>query len=219
MADSAEQLVRDGYRYLKIKVGHDPDADVERVRQVRRAVGPEVGISLDANGGWGTAKTAIGALRRMEDCDVLLVEQPVPAHDIGGLAEVKAAVSTIVEADESAGSVFDVFRLAASNAVDAVSLKTPRLGGPRQVRRAAAICGTANLRCRMGMGGASRLMAAVDMHLVASIPNMEGPCEMGEFNRMAFDPTDGVEVVDGMLSVPKLPGHGAVVREGVLVGS
>jgi L-alanine-DL-glutamate epimerase-like enolase superfamily enzyme len=216
MARNAEQVVGDGYRYLKVKVGHDADLDVERVREIRQAVGPEIVLTLDANQGWGTPRVAIEALRRMEDYDIALIEQPVRADDFRGLAEVKAAVHTIVEADESAKSVSDVFKLASMNAVDAISLKTSKLGGPRNVKRAAAICEAANLRCRMGMAGANRLISAVDMHLIASTPNIDFACEVGEFARMEFDPTDGIEIIDGTLSVPHVPGHGAVVREGVL---
>jgi L-alanine-DL-glutamate epimerase-like enolase superfamily enzyme len=59
------------------------------------------------------------------------------------------------------------------------------------------------------MGGASRLTSAVDLHLIASTPNIAFACEVGEFSKMAWDPTEGVEIVDGMISVPHAPGHGA----------
>lgn len=215
MARNAEKVVADGYRYLKVKVGHDARLDVERVREIRRAVGPEIGLTLDANQGWGTAKVAIDALRRMEDLDIALIEQPVLADDHAGLAEVTAAVRTVVEADESARSVSDVYQLARERCVDAISLKTPKLGGPRNVRKAAAICEAANLRCRIGMGGANRLISAVDMHLIASTPNISYACEVGEFSRMDSDPTEGVEIVNGLLEVPHLPGHGARLREAI----
>ncbi len=219
MARNAERVVAEGYRYLKIKVGHDARKDVERVREIRRAVGPDIGLTLDANQGWGTPKLAIDALRRMEEFDVALIEQPVRADDFQGLATVKAGVSTIVEADESAGSVVDIYQLARGGFVDAVSLKTPKLGGPRNVKKAAAICQAANLRCRMGMGGANRLISAVDMHLIASTPNIDYACEVGEFSRMDSDPTTGVEIVDGMLWVPHLPGHGASIAPDVAFGA
>jgi L-alanine-DL-glutamate epimerase-like enolase superfamily enzyme len=206
--------VKEGFKYLKVKVGLDPRLDVERVREIRRAVGPEVGLTLDANQGW-TPPAAIGALRRMEEFDIALIEQPVRSDDYLGLAQVKAAVNTVVEADESAKSLSDIFRLAQTDCVDAVSLKTPKLGGMRNVKKAAAICQAANLRCRMGMGGANRLVSAVDMHLVASTANIDFACELGEFTRMEFDPTEGLEIVNGTLSVPHGPGLGIAVRQGV----
>jgi L-alanine-DL-glutamate epimerase-like enolase superfamily enzyme len=212
MARNAEKVVADGYRFLKIKVGHDAREDVERIREIRRAVGPAIGLTLDANQGWANAKVAIDALRRMEEYDVDIIEQPVRADDLAGLAEVKASVRMLVEADESARSVVDVYQLARAGCVDAVSLKTPKLGGPRNVTKAAAICQAANLHCRIGMGGANRLISAVDMHVIASTANIDYACEVGEFARMETDPTEGVEIVNGMLSVPDRPGHGADIR-------
>jgi L-alanine-DL-glutamate epimerase-like enolase superfamily enzyme len=217
MARNAERVVADGFRYLKIKVGVDPELDVARVREVRQAVGPDVGLTLDANQGW-TPKAAISALRRMEPFDIALVEQPVRADDHAGLATVRSAVGMLVEADESARTVADVFHLARAGCVDAVSLKTPKLGGPINVKRAVGICDAANLRCRIGMGGASRIIAAVDMHLIASSPSISYACEVGEFSRMEFDATAGVEIDDGMLFVPHGPGHGASIRDGVVAG-
>jgi L-alanine-DL-glutamate epimerase-like enolase superfamily enzyme len=215
MARNAEQVVEQGFKYLKIKVGHDARLDVQRVREIRRAVGPEIAFTLDANQGW-TPQAAISALRQMEEYDIALIEQPVRSDDHLGLAQVKSAVSIPVEADESASSVSQIFRLAQLDCVDAVSLKTPKLGGIRNVKIGAAICQAANLRCRMGMGGANRLISAVDMHIIASTANIDFACEVGEFTRMEFDPIEGLEIVDGTLSVPHLPGLGISVREGVL---
>lgn len=212
MARNAEQVVAEGYRYLKVKVGVDPRLDVERVAAIRKAVGPDVGITLDANQGW-TPPAAIDVLRRVEEFDIALIEQPVRSDDYGGLAQVRAAVNIVVEADESAKSLADIFRLAQTDCVDAVSLKTPKLGGLRAVKKGAAICQAANLRCRMGMGGTTRLAAAADMHVIASTPNIDFACEVGEFARMELDPTEGVEIVDGTLRAPTGPGLGIAARQ------
>lgn len=211
MASNARALVEAGYQYLKIKIGVDPEEDRERVRAIRKAVGDGVSLYLDANQGWPSSKHAIGILNDLVDSGVDLVEQPLSRHDLRGLGRVRDGVISIVEADESAGTVEDVQRLVADGCIDAVSLKTGRLGGPRKVRQAAGICEAANVGCRMGMAGATRLNAAVDLHLVASTPNLEGPCEIGEFMRMETDPTVGVEVIDGMLSLPDGPGHGVAL--------
>ena len=65
-----------------------------------------------------------------------------------------------------------------------------------------------------GTGCRNTVMSAlVDMHLIAAIPNIDFACELGEFARMDSDPTDGVEIVDGALSVTHVPGHGASLRD------
>ena len=214
MAREALKVVERGYRYLKVKVGVDPRLDVQRVAAIRQAVGPEVGLTLDANQGW-SPRAAIEVLRQVERYGIALIEQPVRSDDYAGLAQVKAGQSIVVEADESARSLPDIFRLACEGCVDAVSLKTPKLGGIRNVKRGAAICQAANLRCRMGMGGASRIASAVDMHVIASTPNIDFACEVAEFDRVEFDPVEGLEVVDGVLRVPTGPGLGVRVRQAV----
>ena len=211
MADAAERMVATGYRYLKLKMGHD-GTDAARVRAVRSAVGPDVTLTLDPSGEW-SAKQAIAAMRTMEDLDIALVEQPVRAGDDAGMGVVRHAVAAIVEADESADSLAAIYRVASAGCADAVALKTPKLGGPSNVLRAAAVCRAANIGCRISKSGESRLSALTDMHAIAAIPNIDFACEIGEFARMASDPTDGVEIVNGTLSVTHVPGHGATLRD------
>ena len=85
---------------------------MERIEAVRRAVGPEILLRVDANQGW-TPKEAIRTIRYMEDegLDIELVEQPVASHDIEGLKRVTDAVETAILADESVYSPRDALRL------------------------------------------------------------------------------------------------------------
>src|SRR5215475_5225851 len=70
-----------GYRTVKVKVaGQSPEADLERVRTIRKAVGPDVGLMLDANQGWDLP-TAKRAAKLFEACDVFWLEDPMPWYD------------------------------------------------------------------------------------------------------------------------------------------
>lgn len=111
--DSLEAVER-GYRILKIKVGKDPKADVERMAAIRQAVGPDVKLRVDANQGW-RAKEAVAIISAMEDkgLDIDLVEQPVPAHDLEGMVYVTSRVQTPILADESVFSPPTRWRLSA----------------------------------------------------------------------------------------------------------
>jgi len=211
MARNAESVVGEGYRYLKVKVGLDSKGDVDRIREIRRAVGPDVGLTVDANQGW-TPKAAVEALQRMEEFGVAIVEQPVHAEDFAGLAEVRAGTRILVEGDESAATLSGIFKLAAGHHVDAINLKVGRLGGLLGVKKGAAICEGANLRCRLGFTGASRMNAVADMHVIAATANIDYACEVGEFTRMESDPFEGIEIVNGELQVPELPGLGVWLR-------
>lgn len=214
MADVAAGLVAEGYGYLKIKVEGDPDADAARVRAIRERVGPDVHLTIDANQSY-TVERAIRAIGLMEPSRIDLVEQPVRWDDLDGLGAVARAVETPVEADESAKTVDDVYRLVSGGIVDSVSLKLPKLGGLRAARAAAAICEAGGVQCRMGAAVGSRLLAAAGLHFLAATPAIGYACELGEFARLLEDPAEGLEVERGRLRVPDGPGIGVRMKERV----
>lgn len=218
MAANAQKLVDQGYRHLKIKVGGDLRTDVARLRAIRARVGPDVHFTIDANQSYAP-REAIRAIRAMEEFGLDLVEQPVRADDFDGLAEVSHAVDTLVEADESAKSLPDIFRLLQMRAVGSISLKLMKLGGLRNCKLAAGMCKAANVRCRVGAAVGSRIANAACMHFIASTPNIDYACEVGEFARLLNDPATGLEVENGSLRVPRGPGLGiAVTRPTAGVG-
>ena len=138
-----------------------------------------------------------------------LVEQPVSRHDLKGLELVTRSVPVVVEADEGAGTIDEIMTLVSNRIVDAVSLKIPKLGGLAQRARRGA-----HLRGRQGQIPARRPCRhparSTPMRCI-SPPRCRGvdyACELGEFSRMYDDPFAGIEVVDGVLTVPDRPGCG-----------
>jgi len=132
MAANALKLVEQGYSYLKIKLEGDPTKDLERVRDIRKAVGDTVHLTVDANQKY-SAKTAIDTLKRMREYGVELCEQPVRADDWEGLAAVTRAVDCVVEAHESATTIEDIFGLVKDRVADSINLSIQHLGGLRFV--------------------------------------------------------------------------------------
>src|SRR5262249_58127326 len=104
MATAAQKLVDKGYRYLKIKVHGEVEEDVARVAAIRKQVGDDVHLTIDANQSY-RPKDAIAALNRMAEHRIDLCEQPVDADDFEGFALVSRTVPVTVEADEAAGSL------------------------------------------------------------------------------------------------------------------
>lgn len=207
MAAQARRLVDQGYRYLKIKVHGDVEDDVARVAAIRAEVGPDVHLTIDANQSY-SPKDAVRAILRMVDHGIELVEQPVPAGDVEGLSLVTRMVPIIVEADEAAGSLSEIYELAKHRRVDAVSLKIPKLGGIRNTLSAAALCEQAGIRYRMGAAVGSRLLSSFAVHLACALPGADYACELGEFERLLGDPFTGLSVEAGMLRLPSGPGSG-----------
>jgi L-alanine-DL-glutamate epimerase-like enolase superfamily enzyme len=130
MAAAAAKRAGEGFAVLKMKVGTDAATDVERVAAVRAAVGPDVAIRLDANQGW-TPREAVRVIGRLEErgLGVELVEQPVAAADLDGLAWVTARVGLPVMADESVYGVRDLVEVIRRRAADLVNVKLAKCGG------------------------------------------------------------------------------------------
>ena len=133
-AEAALQSVESGFLTLKVKAGAERETEVlvDRVRAIRAAVGPDIRLRLDVNGAWDLA-TAIDRLEAIARFDIEFVEQPLPPHDIDGMAELRRRVRVPIAADEAAASVRDVRGLLAADAVDALVIKPVRVGGPGAV--------------------------------------------------------------------------------------
>jgi L-alanine-DL-glutamate epimerase-like enolase superfamily enzyme len=207
MAEQAQKLLDQGYRYFKIKVHGDVDDDVARVKAIRERLGADAHLTIDANQSY-TPKDAITAINRMAEYRLDLVEQPVSRHDLKGLELVTRSVPVVVEADEGAGTIDEIMTLVSNRIVDAVSLKIQKLGGLRNALAAARICEAGHVKYRLGAHVGTRLGNAHAINLAAALPGVDYACELGEFTRMYNDPFKGLEVVDGVLTVPDGPGCG-----------
>ena len=215
VAANARSLVAAGYRYLKIKLDNlDAALDAKRIAAVRDAVGDKVHLTVDANQSY-SAEGAIALYRQVADLNIEYFEQPVPERDFDGLKHVSQSVGCLVEADESARSLENIWQLVRGQAVHSISLKMLKLGGLTTMAEAAALCKAGGIRCRVGASVGSRLLAAAGLHFAAATPNIDYACELGEFDRLKGDPFAGLDVVDGCLTVPDGAGLGVqLVEEG-----
>ena len=152
MAEAASERAREGFDVLKLKLGGgDVGLEVARVVAVSRAVGPGVALRLDANQAW-TAKEALAVLDRLEREGIRpeLVEQPVPARDLKGMAAVTSHGFVPVLADESVHSAADVLAVAEAGAADLVNVKLAKCGGLRAARDVVAVAEASGLPVIVG---------------------------------------------------------------------
>jgi len=210
-AQRAVQLAQEGYKYLKIKISGEPDKDIQRIKEIRTAVGNGIILTVDFNQSYDVP-TAIRTIHRLQEYDIALAEQPVRYDDWDGLASVTKAVDCFVEADESAKTVSDVLRLVSTQAATSFCLKIGKMGGIGKVKKTAAICEAANVLCRMGVAAGSQLVGAANMHIIASTPNLGFAPEAGHFLEYSNDPAEGLEVKNGKVRVPTGPGLGVKVN-------
>lgn len=164
----AAELAEGRVRVVKVKVGTDPRGDAERVRAVRDAVGSDVEIRVDANQGYGTVKRAREAIKLMERFDISLVEQPLPAHDLRGHAELRKLVDVPIMLDESVHSARDAVRAILEEACDVINIKLMKAGGIRECLRIADVARAAGVPCFMGGMGETTIGTSAAIHIQCS---------------------------------------------------
>lgn len=209
-AEEALALVKRGFRYIKLKIGLDEKRDVDTVRQVREAVGGEVFISVDANQAY-TPMQAVKVLNQIREFQIGVVEQPVREDDIRGMAFVRQQCQLPIMADEGIKTASDMLRHLEAGAMDAVSIKLWKMGGFFKSREIAAICSAANVGVHIGSTAGSQLMEAAQLHFAATIMDLMGGAEIGEFDSLSNDPASGLEVINGSLRIRDVPGFGVNV--------
>lgn len=174
MAAFAREKVRAGHRTIKVKVGNDPARDIAAVRLVREAIGPDVTLRVDGNMGWPTAKHAIRMIRAMEPWNLELVEQPLPAHDLDGMAEVRRAIGVPLMADESVRNPRSAMEVIRRGAADIANVYVTEAGGLLNASRIFAMCEAAGIPCMIGSMPEFGIGTAAQIHLGVAMTNL-GP--------------------------------------------
>ena len=206
---AAQKRLGEGFGCLKVKVGADPQGDVDRLRAIREAVGPGIAIRVDANQGW-TPKQAVRIITGMQDhgLDIELVEQPTPAADLAGLAFVTSRVDTTILADESVSTVTDLYRLIDARAADAVNVKLTKCGGLRAGRTMLDIARHHGIGTTVGTMMEGRLGVAAAASLAAACGTTEMPDLDAAWWLAAGDPA--LSYGDGAVHLPAGPGLSAI---------
>lgn len=165
--------VEQGFSALKLKVGIDSQKDIRRVSGIRKAVGNQIKIRLDANQGW-EVEEAIRTIRRLEDMDLAieLVEQPVKAKDLIGMKRVKDHVNTAIMADESLFSPQDALDILQLQAADLLNIKLMKCGGIYNALKIIAIAETYGVECMLGSMIESKISLTAAAHLAAAKRNI-----------------------------------------------
>lgn len=175
MAALARERVEWGNRTVKVKVGSEDSArDIAAVKLVREAIGPDVKLRVDGNMGWQTAKQAIRVICEMEKHNLELVEQPLAAHDLDGLAEVRRAITVPLMADESVRNPRSAMQVIRRQAADIANVYVTEAGGLLNASRIFAMCEAANMPCMIGSMPEFGIGTAAQIHLGVAMTNL-GP--------------------------------------------
>jgi L-alanine-DL-glutamate epimerase-like enolase superfamily enzyme len=171
LAQKATDALKTGFRSVKLKVGHmsrtTVEQDVANIKAIREAIGYDARLAIDANGGWDYFE-ALGALKKMEQFDLLMAEQPVPWWDIDGLARLRQKVGTPICADESATELSHLIEIIHKNAADMLFIKLAKVGGILKALKWVSIAQAADLPVMCGCMGGSGFEAAHQGHFLAA---------------------------------------------------
>lgn len=162
--ESADYCGRYGFRTLKVKGGQGIDTDLEALRQIRAAVGPQVALYVDANGAYGRDQ-APDYVRRIAAAGATIAEDPSPLSPDARFEALQAGTDIPILVDSACTSVRDA-ELFASRGARALSLKPGRVGMDEclAIREKAAGCRTA-----LGIYAESALGTLVNLQLPAEL--------------------------------------------------
>ncbi len=197
IANSERSLAR-GIGGIKLKVGGEPRDDVARVKALRKALGDDVALMVDANQQWDRAAARrIG--RRLEEFDLVWIEEPLDAYDVAGHAALRSALATPIASGEMLSAASDHRRFLEAGAVDVIQPDAPRIGGITPYRR------VADLADELGVTVAPHFATQLHVHLAACQPR-EGWVEWFEWLDPLF--VERLAIADGRVAVPDRPGIG-----------
>jgi L-alanine-DL-glutamate epimerase-like enolase superfamily enzyme len=210
-ANIARWAIGKGFNAMKVKVGIDPDGDVARVRAVRQAIGPEVKLGVDANGGW-TPDDAVKTIERLREFGIYFAEQPVSPEDVAVMAEVRKKIHVPVIADESVYTLQDALTLARLGAADVLSIYVGKAGGIGPAKKIADFAYKAGLKCTVGSNLELGVGSAAMVHLAMAscgIHAEEFPCDIiGPFYYQDEIVRKPLSIVPGRAEPNELPGLG-----------
>lgn len=214
-----------GFRGVKLgfakrglsNIGHDPDNDVRFVAALRKAVGAEFEIIVDAGNGvkWDVA-TAISTTRRMAEYDIGWIEEPLYPTLIDGYRELKAAVDVPIGTGEREWTVSGYQRLIETGTVDVVSVDPARAEGVTGFHMVDKLCQAKGATIN-AHAWSTAILTSASLHL--SLASRTARLfELKPFPVVVQDELvkNPIRLTDGEIGAPAGPGLGVVVDEAVL---
>lgn len=184
MCEEAGYWVERGFRTLKLKLGSSLEEDLQRVKGIRESMGGIVRLRVDLNQAY-TRHLTVKFIEEIAPLEVEFVEQPIPAWNLKGLAQIRRATGFPIALDESVHTSRDLLRALEYEAADIVNIKLMKAGGLREALKIAAIAEAAGIECMIGCMAETRLSITAAAHLACAAPNicyidLDSPLFLGE---------------------------------------
>ena len=212
----AGYVERFGFGAAKLRLGDTVERDVARVRRIRNDFGPDFAIMVDVN----TAYDWVDLLRllpALEDLDVAWLEEPFPRRELDALAELRRRSKVPIAAGENHYGRDDMRELLGRRCIDVVQGDASKTGGISELKKISDLATLHRLRFAPHTSH-TNLNYAATLHVMSASPvayffEAAGIRDNG-FSEAAI--TAPIDIRDGYVETPDLPGLGVTVDEAAL---
>ncbi len=213
MAETAAKFLERSVNIIKVKLGKKPADDIERIRQIRKAIGSTIKLRIDANQGW-SYEDAVTALTALGEFDIEFCEQPMRRWNdelLPGLCNISPIP---IMADESVFTHHDAERIIRNKACAYINIKFAKSGGIQEATLINKVAEANSIPCMLGGMLESRVALTAKVHFAMAHDNIRfydlDTCLLGHLT----DPVIGGVTYSGMqLQLSDAPGIGADVDE------
>jgi o-succinylbenzoate synthase len=211
MAATAREFQQNGVHIIKVKLGKKVSEDIQRIKEIREAIGYAIKIRIDANQGWSFNDAEI-ALTELSSYQIEFCEQPMRKWNDELLPQLMAISPIPIMADESVFTHHDAERLIRHKACTYINIKFAKSGGILEATKINQIAEANGIACMLGGMLESRLALTAKMHFALAHKNIQffdlDTCLVGH----KIDPVLGGLQYNGMeLSITDAVGIGADV--------
>jgi L-alanine-DL-glutamate epimerase-like enolase superfamily enzyme len=175
LIDELKDYIAQGYTGVKLRIGkEDPVEDIAIVREVRKAIGDDIALMVDAGQCYTDFPwdyhTALRVCKKLEDCDLFWLEEPLMPDDLEGFVRLTANTSVPIVAGENEFTKYGFKELIARHAVDMIQPDVTRTGGILECKKVAGMAAAFGMKCAPHIFGSGVGLMA-NMHFMASTPN------------------------------------------------
>lgn len=211
MASDAIQIKERGFLIIKVKLGDSGKKDIDRIMQIREAIGNEIPLRVDANQGWNPEE-AIETLKSISRFNIQFCEEPIPRWNYMELPRLKRASPIPIMADESCSDHHDAKRLIDLGACDYFNVKLGKSSGIFNALKILTLAEQAGTKVQIGGFLESRLGFTAFAHL-ALVSDIVAFCDFDTPLMFNEDPIEGGISYgpNGEVRVPDKPGLGATI--------
>jgi muconate cycloisomerase len=212
--ESEKKLAAGLHKTFKVKIGaQTPEADMARMQRLAGALQGRASLIVDANQAWDET-TALRCLPILAEIGVTLVEQPLPAWNLAGMARLRTRSTVPLMADECVFSPHDMLDVARAGAADVVSLKLVKHGGLLATRDVAAVAQAAGIGLYGGCLLESSIGAAAHLQVFAGLRDLAWGCEHFGPQILTSDlVTEPLRFADFHIHLPIGPGIGVTLDQ------